>query len=826
MVIHQAVFGPHKGHAFLRGSSDSLEEVFRNAAWVTDLPQTAPSGVTWAGFLRLVRLDEQLLLIHTRPYEGASRPGMVLSRAAFIPLAMVEQLHDLRPVARVLQAEWAVGDALAPIELDASPAAAHVKDPPALAVQIGAALSHNIKRPVVVIGQDGFDEAMVNLWARVPPEFRGHLTFGLSFSQEDVRDLSVVCTPYELSGRWDLALQVHRSVEGTRCPYTATLLGLPIDASVRSFANELQLSLNSPAAITIAVQASQLWKNGTGPANAVSLLRILAELAGTGPSATAIKSAVVDKLASSAADWTGQDILAMRNLELASIPGVDKVSEALKNWAGSLPSRAAPLGIADIIQSWVTGKPTLLWRSAIGLGLESAFANKSVADWLFTALWDAMAKLPEQAGRVLSFLPSATGQQPKQLLAVAPQTIKVTLADSLLPEFVSRGWWRAAGVVLARSRPATGALMAALKLDSKGSKKALLASALSEASDQEVVAAALASKDIVALQIAADACIRTPGVMKAFDWTSQSWFQLLGEAASKSEGIMEALQKTSSGLAQTIKAQLADESVWGVVARTSLADLIDVPGRERAWSLIPKAFFCAIATATAKSWLSRFEEGGAASSQLEPQLATAVRATATARGWLVQVLRRAPATLPLYLRDFVFASENEVQSFLADLQQSDCVLSESGALALGGAIKEDHWAQAAKDAACALYHRPDFRPMVKECFSLLGLIDQLWAGLQLGVPVHLSQDDAWSAFESEATTLYPWGPSDRELWSRSGGHNEDLASDGNGRATWHRCIRELRSGKAPGIHALLKMMLEDFPFNDTLRQLLRQTFWK
>lgn len=823
MVIHQAVFGPLKGHAFLRGSSDSLEELFRNTAWVTDLPQTAPSGVTWNAFLRLVQLDEQLLLIHTRPYGSASRAGMVLSRVAFIPLAMVEQLHDLRPVARVLQAEWTAGDAVLPIDLGASPAAPHVKEPTVLAVQIAAALSQSIKRPLVIIGQDEFDEAMLDLWTRVPPEFRSHLTFGLSFGQEDVRDLSIVCTPNQLSGRWDPALQVDRTEQGVVCSCTATLLNLPIDASVRSFANELQLSLNSPAAIMIALRASLLWNDGTGPADAVNLLRILVERAGSGPSATAIKSAVIEKLAFSVADWTGQDVLSIRNLELTAIPGVDTVSEVLTNWVGSLPSRAAPSDIGDIIQSWATEKPTPLWLSAIRAGLESAYANEAAPDSLFTDLWHAMAKLPERAGRVLSLLASARAPQ-KRLLAVAPRTIEATLADSLLPEFVSRGWWDAAGILLARSRPATNALMAALNLDSKSSKKTLLASALSEASDQEIVAAVVSSQDVVAIQIAADACIRTPDVMKAFDWRSQVWFQLLGEAASKSEDIIEALPNRPSGMGQTIDAQLTDESVWRVVARSALADFMDVPGRERAWSLIPEAYASAIGRATAKSWLSRFEEERAASGQLEPQLAIAVRAEVTARGYLVQVIRRAPAALPLYLRDFGFVSEHAAQSFLADLQQSDCVLSELAAQGLGDVFKENSWAQAARVAAHSLHSRPDYRPIVKECFSLLGLIDKLWVSVRLGVPMHLSPDDAWAAFESEAASLYPRGPGDRELWSRCGGQNEDLDREGTGRASWHRCIRELRSGKAPGVKTLLNAMLEEFPFNDTLRQLSRQNF--
>lgn len=95
---------------------------------------------------------------------------------------------------------------------------------------------------------------------------------------------------------------------------------------------------------------------------------------------------------------------------------------------------------------------------------------------------------------------------------------------------------------------------------------------------------------------------------------------------------------------------------------------------------------------------------------------------------------------------------------------------------------------------------------------------------QLNMTYNLSSDEAWEAFETEALTLYPKGPSERELWSRSGGYIEDLAIEDTGRASWSRCVRELRAGKAPGVQALIGEMSNEYPHNDALRQLKRQYF--
>jgi hypothetical protein len=522
------------------------------------------------------------------------------------------------------------------------------------------------------------------------------------------------------------------------------------------------------------------------------------------------------------ADWSGQDVLSMRNLDLTG-PDADMVAKALTSWIANLPSQAAPADIANIMQSWATGKPTALWLGAVESGLKSALAATAVADSLFTELWNAMKRLPERAGRLLSLVTSIQFPQ-KRLLAAAPRTVDVSLAEHLLPEFISRNWWETVGVLLARSRPAIDALNAALRLGANGSKNVLLTSTLSEASGEEIVATAIASRDLDVIKIAAAAVGKAPELIRAFDWRDPVWYQLLSEVASQFVGIIEMLPNASAGMGQAIDAQIADDAVWRVVAKTALADLTDVPGRERAWELIPPANAPAISTATAKTWLSRFEEGRAALGDLEPQLAKIVRAEVSARGYLIDALQREPGVLLRYLQHFAFSSEHEAESFLSDLRQSGCILTDSVARTVGRIFLENQWKYAARNASLYIATRTDFRPLVKECFALLGFMERLIVGFQLELPVHLSVDEAWEAIEAEATGLYPWGPADQELWSRSGGHNEDLANEDNGRAQWHRCLKELRSGKTPGVNALLQVMIEDYPHNDTLKQLSQQFF--
>lgn len=826
ILIQQAVFGPLKGHAFLRGSENSLEAEFRDAAWRTDLPQTAPTGISWAPFFRLVQHKDWLMLIHTRPAEQAARGGMVFSRAAFIPLSIVEAFGDLRTLSNLLQMPWSKDDNLPPIAPNATAMGERPHSPPALTAQIAAALSRTPQRPIVVTPQQGFDNAMLDLWTRVPPEFRKSLTFGLSFGPDDVRELSVVCTPKELAARWAPSVLVDASDQETVCSHTATLLDLPLDSSVRAFAKSVELRLDSSTAIAIALQAADLWTNGDKPSDYIQLLRILAARAGTGTEATAVKTTVIERLVGAAGGWTEQDVLLMRNLNLTALPSATKITECLSNWVVTQRPTTFSQGLADILNSWAAEKATPTWLGTVSKGFEAAFAAKNVGDSLFTLVWQVTAKFPEGIERIWSLVAS-TAIMEKRMLSSMDNSIAEPLANALLPEAVSRGWWAIAGALLARSRAAAQALNDALEVAPANaiSKFQLVASALGESSDTQAVTVGVRSRDATAIQVAADACLRTPATLLGFDWSDLAWFLLLGHALEKSTDIVDALPNVTTGVGQTIACRLTEEAVWRAISMCSLADLIDVQGRSEAWALIPKEYADTVKSATAKSWLTRFENGSVVASQLESELAVAVSKKVYARGYLVDVLRRTPAALPRFLTDFTFESDRDSAQFLEDVQRSDLRLSESAASTLGSIALSNSWYETARSAKDAFHFRNDFHPVLKECLKLLSYLDQLWVTLRLNLPLHFSADDAWQAFEAEAVTMYPAGPWDRELWSRSGGKNEDLVHEQTGKASWHRCTRNLRSGMAPGVGALLHVMLEDFNHSDTLRQLLRQKFW-
>lgn len=826
MVIQQALYGVSTGHALLRCSDNTLFKVFNEAAWLTDLPATCPYGITWAPFFRMVRLDDWMFFVHTRPDADARRGGMVLSRAALIPLSLIGELQDLSHLAANLQEQWTPEDDLLPLSIPESVGRISEAHVPPLTAAIAHWVMRDPNRPAVVFQQDGLDEAMLELWRRVPSEFRSKLTFGLSFSPGDVEQATVVFTPKELASRWDPAQIVvpkhGLDVDG----HVATVLDLQLDQSVRDFASHVSLPLDSANTISYAIQASELWHGESTPASDLKLLRILAEVARPRSGASAAGTLVLRRLAAAHATWPQSVVMQMRNLDLTSVEGAEEVELALQTWVTAKAVSTNQAGLLEVLSAWLTDKPRPPWKAAVEAGFAAALARKSIPDDLFMLIWLAIKSDPSRAPRGLSILHGAVHE--KQLAACIDDALSLDIADQILPTALSMEWWFLAGTLLARTRSTVDALRAAVAAapSNKAARKTLIRSSLSSASPIELVDAAIGVHDSIAMQLASQEAEKDRSVFLGFDWMRFEWFEVFKGAYDLSPDVIDSLPNRVDGMGQMIAAQMAAQTIWEVVAATPLANLSEVTDRQRAWDLIPVHLVDGILNVTARGWLARFEQGHLSTADLDTRLATIVSHMAKQPDYVLDAFRREPTSLPRFLADFPFATDADAFLFLSGLKASDLRLAEASSKALGQAFVANDWGNAAKKAAFWLKARQDLRPMYCECISLLSIFDRLWVSWELDMPSPLTFDQAWGAFETEAAQLYPTGPWHDAIWSRSGGDEEDLIYQGTGKATWHRCIQDLRNGMAPGADAVLKKMIEDLPHNNTLKQLQRQGFWR
>jgi hypothetical protein len=83
--------------------------------------------------------------------------------------------------------------------------------------------------------------------------------------------------------------------------------------------------------------------------------------------------------------------------------------------------------------------------------------------------------------------------------------------------------------------------------------------------------------------------------------------------------------------------------------------------------------------------------------------------------------------------------------------------------------------------------------------------------------------DEWKTLEEIMANLYPSGPIEQEIWSRSGGDLSRLKLGSTGRTNWFNALRTLRQGGGGSridLRTLIGTALEDYPHHVLLLRLL------
>jgi hypothetical protein len=818
MRIHKAWYGPKGGHALFYCSDPDMQSTFRQAAWLTDLPGNAPPGLTWAPYFRTAIYEDYFVLVHTRPSQASDRAGVVDSVAAFVPLNELPQVPNLKAVAANLR-ESHDSQSQAPFEATED-AQAVTSMPQPMLLSIADALISAAARPVVHVGQEGFDDIMMDLLQLVPRQLRREVLFSLSFSPGEPGSPFAVATLRERASRFAPA-QVLKPSETGPTVRVAALLNLKEGRPLLEFGQKAGFDLQSPDAFVLLERAFQLCTDSTSVDDAITLVRLLAAKSSDVSTAGELRGTALDRLTSTAEQWTPTDVLAMRNLQLERFES-GALAQAVQDWVGR---RASSMGtpLPEDHQLFAQASRAAAHQDWWNRRAQDGFAaaSKATPAAVSSLAWGTIATLQQDIEPVISFL----GEQKllTALLENTPPTLAAEVAQTVAQVSAGCQAWELCGAALAAAYPPAKALREVLKVaTTKGARRAAIEPALKNATPAELLSLAL-SEDIEEVTVqAANAVVSRPGLIADFDWTSPVWFDILERVVDKRRSTVAEVPNRVKGLQSIITASLTSERIWAPLVSTGLADLSKVLNRAEAWALIPNELQRGALSLTAKGWIASLLDGSAQMAALEEPLVGEARTMLRASNVLATVAQKHPALCISVINEVHPYSDHDCVNLLDSFASNDQRLAPAIAAAIGTLIRERHWRSAASRAASLARTRDEFLAVCKECLNVMSLWDSLPLSLRVGRTVEVSQDEAWQMFEETLAKLYTGGPTDQEIWSRSGGHNEDLNKDGNGVAQWHRCLKQVRSGNGPHSSKLLGTALRDFSGNSVL-QVLRDS---
>jgi len=831
MLIHHALYGSkHGGHALLASSDESLNATFRAAAWATDLPSTVPSGVSWKPYFRTVCIEKNYILIYTSPDATAQRGGMVTSRAAFLPLEKLHEVRDLRPIAQKLLS-CNETDNLLPFVIDgwASDGASACLS--RLTNGIANHVAGNGKLPAVVIGQGEFDQAMLDLWTAAPPELRPTILFSLSFGPSDAVDrrLVAVCTPKEMTTRWT----GFNIVSGDGEPLTdlgAMMLNVGIGMSVRTLAYDIGLTLKSLDDLHFAHHIYLLWKRAKTTEEHIDFIRLLAAKSEAIPADSDLKTNALIRVTSQDESWTAADVLSMRNLNLSSFAAAGEFWVRVERWASALDghARGTPAEVGRLLADAMRDNAVPEWCERVIAGTREFFvATPNPSSSLVRALWHALSISPTHTADLLDLF-SATPTL-AAFTRQGPDKLEARIAEHIAKEAAEEKHWDVAGVAMSTCEDLTWATKRILQLHPPPDRiEGALVGVLARSEPSDAIQVAVATAHPVLVDLAGARVASRPSLLANFDWHTPVWFEILVAAFQRNNDALQHLPGYPVELVNMIErgAQAQDSRVWNAISQTSLGNLLRLSNRARAWDVIPSAPRVRILKQTVDAWLVDFEDSAIPVAKPEVALLEGIQAKANEPGQLLRIALRSPASFVMYMDEIFSGSDDRARLIVEEIGGHLPLnhFNSTAAAKLGEVILQHGWVRTASKTASIAATRRDFLPIAQACQSMLHFLERFTLFLQFGSQMSISEGEAWEVLESEAAALYPAGPSDQEVWSRSSGKNADLAIDANGRAQWHRCLKDVRRGKGPTANRLIRTMLEDFPRNPTLLKLDQHRF--
>lgn len=821
MIVHRALYGFDRGgHAFLRGSSADRAGLFSAITWRTDLPATAPYGVSWTPYLRGFAEAGHYVLVRTAPDIAAPRAGMVFSQAAFVRSEHLCSV-DWHRLAAALKEVPDRSQPLSPIEVAGPP---DRESASSTAVSIMDKMIRSAMKPAVHVGQADFDDAVLQILGKLPGRLKERFTFRLSFGPQDVENdpQDVVSTPDLLETRWH-GYPVIPKLAPSGPPRRAVAFLLELDGGrdLGDFADRLGTNATDLRSIG---RLEEAWaiaeKEPRSVEDNLGLVRLISLISPRSSDGSDFKAVQLARLAACLTSARPDQIRWLRNLDLSAFSNPRPCWDAVLEWAAA---QAGNVGydrdVLQVAMDSVSDGPVAPWRGAILGGFRARISRLDSA--VAESLWSAITKEPQIAEMTLSLLP-ANPTAEAIVRRTLPSRLDPTVASYALDLAKSRGWWTLHGRCLALTRAPEAALDAQLAVDRDLHAADGIEAALSIAEPADRLKLALSHEDIRLIPIAGAECASNPALMAGFDASNIRWLDILQSAVSRSN-VLDGLEQGHSLVGSLVDLpHKADHyaPLWRAVAQSKFADLLDLPGRSRVWSRIPNEVRPKFLSATADGWLAGEESGRHSGAVIEPELESSIVEPTRISGFLARAIPdRLEGGVKLFQR-FRRLGEREFNDWLAqvDSRMKYGGVTKSAATKLGRLVSSGFWSSSARRILELAKQRGDMVPALLECRHLLPIWEYLnpsvWA--IKGVP-DPDEDELWRILEKIVVQLYPYGPEENEIWSRASGRIDALSQDGNPLARWHSALRRLRSGGG-GIPParLVAEMRRDFPLNREL----------
>lgn len=834
---HRAVYGDVNGAHDLIEPRTNTPLPFKKITRFTDRPGHLPPHVNWRPYVSGFPFEDYYVLARTFPDPTASRAGMVLTHALAFELRDAVQMPDLAPALLALPdiPKRRIDDS--PVEIEVPKVDPHDFAPPGLTGLVHELLERDMSnRPVVWVGQNGFEEIISSLWKGLWPGARRVFRFRLGFMPQDVegQELTVVAVPEGAENRWGGYPQARPSDEvGPRTKAEAFLLRRPEGEPLRALLGELGADTHAISDLKKIeachgylerVRADKVTIDAGGARMLVRLLGVLSPKVDQGRE---IKSEMLDMLLKLTSGGTATDVKALRNFDAQPFDaGGEKVAEAVTAWVRRhilAPGKTESEQNADLIQASLESSTS--WGRSVQNALKGVLSDwrKGAAQAIWR-WWQTASALVEVIERLIPNTQSAEADLAKH----CPRRLTGETGEAVSQLAQRRNWFVLHAMAVGAFCDPAEALSRQLQVDKDEFRFEGLRALASRVPATSLLEVALEMGEPRLLMLAGEACAHDPSLMthlevERAEWR-KIWLHAVEAGAPTIAGISHARKVVDSLITLLVSGTSIERELLTHVADTSFADLILHPLRRDAWGHMDAQSRKLFLNATADGWLQHFRADPNFDQTVEGTLEEEILTPSRIAGHINSAGGGGISFLVNIFRRFARLGSHQFRDLLNVALGSRQLVNSFDAVLLGSFVREKGWREIAKQLAGYLdANRRDLAPAVRECQNLLGWYDSFrlkFTGRLGGV--NITNEDWWRALNETATELYQYGPDQDQLWERAGGDLSNVNRHQSGRAGWGDALNTLRhggGGEDINPRKLLREMRRDYPKNPKLHLL-------
>lgn len=821
MKIEKAIFGQvGQGHGLRSCSSNP--EFFRKISQWLDLPDVVPAGVDFSPYISGFPFENKYILARSFIDISASRSGMMIVYAVAIDLNYISKFDNLNNLIELIP--------IVPGNDDVFIESCDLCEFHEIEADLQNGLNDNVIEllvdrkdgPLIHVGLDGFENLVCQIWFKLWPCMRENFSFRLSVSPKDCVETTVprlVCIPTSLLSRWNN----HKVIKEFSGPNTSSSAIKAFNAGYsefEGFCERFGIEMKEPSMVGLLSEAKSKYQSVPFTFNdSISLIRFLEVLSPSLIKGWEAKNILVMQCAELVTESEIADVLKLRNLKGIGFDDLNVIWDVISSkLAHCNYLEADDAHFIKIIQIALFDNNAVSdWVNSVNSGLLGAISsfNSSV----FMAIWRWSKIDVSVLSRLLDRL--EFNDSIECLIAEnTPKDLSNSIAEHLVNVFSDKKLLILHGTVLALYFPAKDAFKKQLEIDTNAEYVKGLNAIATNVDQSQLLSCCLYLNDARVIDIVVNRAAINPSILESVSIASNTSLLIWTRALKLNPELWNAPLES-----QVILFSLLDKIVitgchdydvlLNLLSTSPISDLCDYQNVNKIWGVFDDATRFNYLNATAKGWYRRALNLDFV--KLDDVLEHAVY---NLDGLIDKIIRDSitfcEGVIGIFCRVNLF-TEVDFKKWLEAWFIHQPSQQNYNSKAIGEIIKNKNWGVVAKFVLEKSKTFSSNAPLILEhCKSILPLWDRLRV-------CGCTPEEKWEFLTAILIELYPSGPDESDILSRSGGNSWDIWSYGSGYERWRHAIEKIKKGAKPNVDDLLREVIADFPNNERAK-VIREIF--